>query len=144
MKNFRKNIYTKSFLVMLLLLLTCKTNAQEQFEKALIGTWEIQGTLMGDNGEGWLAPHKQADASCEPDHSLFSEDYQAKEVRYGKGCVAKENNFSWKLEGNVLTLSKGERKINWLIHSIEGDKMIVGVQARPGAKNRMYLEYKKR
>lgn len=144
MKTFKVNFYTTHLFVLVILFFSFKTNAQAQFEKALIGTWEIQGTLMGDNGEGWLAPHKQADASCEPDHSIFSEDYQAKEIRYGKGCVAKENTFTWEIEGDILTLSKGERKITWLIHSIEDDKMIVGVQARPGTKNRMYVEYKKR
>ncbi|MAP80993.1 MAG: hypothetical protein CL526_07875 [Aequorivita sp.] len=118
-------------------------NGKAQNEQELIGTWEIQGTLMGDNGEGWLMPHNQANPDCEADHTVFAEDNTASEVRYNKNCDAKEKSFSWKREGDHIILTSGDRTVDWLIHSIEGDKMTVGVQMRPNAKNRMYAVYKK-
>ena len=125
-----------------LMLFSCNGNAQN--EKVLIGTWEIQGTLMGDNGEGWLVPHKQANPDCTADHTVFTADHIAKEVKHNKSCEANETTFDWKLDDSLLTLTKDERSINWLIHSIENGKMIVGVQTRPGSKNRMYVVYQKR
>lgn|SRR5690606_20177851 len=122
---------------------SCNGNAQSEIEKALVGTWELQGNLMGDDGEGFLLSHKPANPECEADHSVFAEDYTAKEVRYNASCQANENAFSWKLDDNLLTLTKGEQRISWLIHSIEGGKMTVGVPVRPDSEKRMYVVYKK-
>lgn len=124
------------------LLFSC--NGKAQSEKEIIGVWDLQGNLMGDNGEGWLMPHKQANPDCEADHTVFAEDNTATEVRYNKNCDAKEKSFSWKREGDHLILTSGERSIDWHIHSIEGDKMTVGIQMRPNSENRMYVVYKKR
>lgn len=121
-----------------------KAFAQDIGKEALMGTWEMEGTLMGDNGEGWLLPHKQANPDCEVDYNVFTEDYISKEVRYNKNCEANENIFNWRLEGNILTLTKDEQEINGLIHSIGDDKMTIGVQIRPGSEERMYIVYKKR
>lgn len=133
-----------TFVLTALMLFSCNGNAQNDNEKALIGTWEIQGILMGDDGEGTLMPHRQANPDCELDHSVFVADNTAKEVKYNKSCEAKETTFDWKLEENLLTLTKGDRSINWLIHSIEDDKMTVGVQTRPDSENRMYVVYQKK
>ncbi len=57
---------------------------------------------------------------------------------------ADETTFDWKLEDDLLTLTKGERSINWLIHSIEDNKMTVGVQMRPDSDKRMYVVYQKK
>lgn len=125
-----------------LMLFSCNGNAQS--EKALIGTWEIQGILLGDDGEGSLMPHQQDNPDCETDHSVFTADRTAKEVKHNKSCEANETTFDWKLEDNFLTLTKGERSINWLIHSIEDGKMTVGVQMRPDSDKRMYVVYQKK
>jgi len=123
-----------------LMLFSCNGNAQNE----LIGTWEIQGILLGDDGEGALMPHRQANPDCEADHTVFTADHTAKEVKHNKSCEANETTFDWELEDNLLTLTKEERSINWLIHSIENGKMTVGVQTRPGSENRMYVVYQKR
>ncbi|WP_225036006.1 lipocalin family protein [Winogradskyella sp. SM1960] len=143
METLNKNRNIIKLCLLVFAMASYKGVAQSPYEKQLIGTWEIQGTLMGDNGEGWLAPHKQANPDCKPNHSVFTEEHVAKEVRYNQDCEAKENTFEWELNGDTLTLSKGDRSINWLIHSIEDDKMTVGVQVRPKSENRMYVVYKK-
>lgn len=144
MENFKKKPYLVSYFLIAFTLFSCSENAQTQIEKSLIGTWDIHGTLIGENGEGWLLPHNQANPDCEVDYNVFTEDYISKEVRYNKNCEANENIFNWRLEGNILTLTKDEREINGLIHSIGDDKMTIGVQIRPGSEERMYIVYKKR
>ena len=131
------------FFVLILLLFTQKGISQELNDTALFGTWEIQGTLMGENGEGWLAPHNHAGVNCEKDYSQFSENYEAKDVRYDKDCKAITSTISWKLDGNTLILTKEKQKINWLIHSLTVGKMVVGIPIRPGSDKRMYVVYKK-
>ncbi|MCE7054704.1 lipocalin family protein [Algoriphagus sp. AGSA1] len=108
----------------------------------LIGSWEKEGTLMGDNGTGWLNPHKHASEDCK-DHTVFMEGNKAKEVKNNEACEASEREFSWQLEGDSLTLTMGERSIVWHILSIEGDTMKVGVQLRADSEHRMYVVYKK-
>lgn len=127
-----------------LMLFSCYGNAQNTNEKAFIGTWEIQGVLLGDDSEGALMPHRQDNPDCEADHSVFTADHTAKEVKHNKSCEANETTFDWKLEDNLLTLTKGERSVNWLIHSIEDGKMTVGVQMRPDSDKRMYVVYQKK
>lgn len=128
-----KTIKTQLFTLLLLtlsLFMACNSNAQSESENALIGTWEKQSNLKSDD--------------CETDHSVFAADHTAKEIRYDKNCQAKENTFNWKLDDNLLTLTKGEKSVNWLIQSIDENEMTVGVQMRPGSENRMYVIYKKR
>lgn len=108
----------------------------------LVGTWEIQGTLMGDDGSGMLLPHKHASEDCK-NHSVFMENNQGKEVRYQENCEAKEQEFSWSLEADSLTLTRGERSITWHILSLEDNTMKIGVQLRPDSEKRMYVVYEK-
>jgi len=131
-------------LLLLFSILTAPVLAQEIEKETLIGTWEIRGTLMGDDGTGWLLPHKQANLDCGADHTLFSADHTAKEVKYNGDCASGETALEWKLDDNILTLTKGERSIRWHIKSIEEGKMIVGVQVRLDSENKMYVVYHKR
>jgi len=62
------------------------------------------------------------------DHSVFKVDYAIKEIRYNKKYIINKNICNWKLDDNILTLTKSETKINWLIHAIEEHKMTDGVQ----------------
>ena len=137
------NILKQTTLALTALMLFC-CNGNAQSEKALIATWEIQGILLCDDGEGALMPHRQDNPDCKADHNVFTTDHTAKEVKHNKSCEATETTFDWKLEDNFLTLTKGERSINWLIHSIENDKMTVGVQMRPDSEKRMYVVYQKK
>lgn len=118
--------------------------AKDIDKEDIIGTWDIQGTLVGDDGEGILLPHKQANPECEANHTVFSKSHTAKEVRYNTSCEITENAFDWKLQGNILTLTSGERSINWFIQSVDDGTMTVGVQVRPDSERRMYVVYKKR
>lgn len=27
---------------------------------SLVGTWEVEGSIMGERGEGWVMPHKHS------------------------------------------------------------------------------------
>ncbi|WPR75425.1 lipocalin family protein [Algoriphagus sp. NG3] len=111
-------------------------------EKDIIGNWEIQGTLMGEDGSGALLPHKNVSPDCK-DYSVFLDDYSGKDVRHKQDCEAREQEFSWEINDDVLTLSRGERSIKWHIASIEENTMTVGVQLKPDSENRMYVQYKK-
>lgn len=141
-----KPIYSFKFILFLatLLLWNVKAFTQTVSEESVLGTWNIQGTLMGDDGAGWLMPHKQANPDCEADHTVFSKDHTAKEVKYNSSCEAKENAYDWKLENNVLTLIKGERTMTGHIKSIEDGTMTVGISISPNSEKRMYVVYKKR
>lgn len=127
-----------------IILLNSPVFAQKIDETKLSGVWEVEGTLMGDNGEGWLMPHKQSAPDCGKDHTVFMEDHTAKEVKYREGCESRESTFEWKLDGDTLTLTKGERSIIWHILSLEDGTLKVGVQVRPDSDNRMYVVYKKK
>lgn len=127
-----------------LLLFSFEGNAQTKNETTLIGTWELRGTLLGDDGAGALLPHKSSNPDCQVDYTVFDEDYSSKEVRFDASCASIENTFNWSLEGNNLTLTKGNRSIDWLIHSLSAEKLIVGVRMRPDAEKRMFVVYEKR
>lgn len=137
-------IKTAFLFVIGLLISSSMTFAQTIDEETLIGEWEIEGTLMGDDGEGWLAPHKQSAPDCGEDHTVFAEDHTAKEVKYAESCDTKENEFKWKLDGDTLILSKGERSVTWHILSLEDGTLKIGVQMRADSDNRMYVVYKRR
>lgn len=132
-----------------LLLITCiwlsnhKVWAQHIDKEALIGIWEIEGTLMGDNGKGWVMPHKHSAPDCGKDHTVFSADGNAKEVKYTSTCEPKEQILQWELEGSKLVLSKRERRITWHLLSLENGQLKVGIQMRPDSEHRMYVAYKK-
>ncbi|WP_297337891.1 lipocalin family protein [Algoriphagus sp.] len=118
--------------------------AQRISEESIFGVWEVEGTILGDNGEGFVLPHKHSAPDCGKDHTQFTEEFTAKDVKYKEDCSPVENEFSWKLEENTLTLTKGERSVQWHILSIEDGQMKVGIQVRPDSENRMYVSYKKR
>lgn len=138
-----KTIHVRLTLILAFCMYIVPTFAQDTYNEAIIGIWEIQGTLMGDDGSGWLMPHKHTSDDCK-DHTAFAEDLTAKEVKHNSNCEANERIFGWKLDGNVLTLTKDERSIKWHIKSIEDGKMTVGVQVRPDSENRMYVVFEKR
>ena len=139
------NAYNKTTYTILVMVLLCQMawaqNTAVQIPD-LIGTWEIQGTLMGDDGSGWLMPHKHASETCK-DHSVFLENNKGKEVKYDESCEASGQDFSWSLEDGSLTLTRGERSITWHILSLEDNTMKVGVQLQPDSERRMYVVYKK-
>lgn len=117
--------------------------AQNMDKEAIIGTWETAGTIMGDNGEGWVMPHKHSAPDCGKDHTVFFPDGNGREVKYTAGCETVEQTFQWELEGAELKLSRGDRSITWHILSLEGDQLKVGVQVRPNSEHRMYVAYNK-
>lgn len=117
--------------------------AQNMDKEAIIGTWETAGTIMGDNGEGWVMPHKHSAPDCGKDHTAFFPNGSGKEVKYNADCEPIEQTFQWKLEGAELKLSRGDRSITWHILSLEGDQLKVGVQVRPNSEHRMYVAYNK-
>ncbi|WP_460538530.1 lipocalin family protein [Echinicola sediminis] len=131
-----------SSLMLILCVCTVPAFAQNIDERDIIGTWEIQGTLMGDDGSGALLPHKNVSPDCK-DYSVFLDDHSGKDVRHKQDCEAREQEFSWEINGDVLTLSRGERSIEWHIANIEEDILTVGVQMRADSEKRMYVEYKK-
>ena len=140
------NMKTKSITLSIVLLFSVCVSAvfaKEIKKDDLIGRWDIQGSLMGDDGTGWLLPHKPANPDCEADHTIFYDNNTSEEVYHDKDCKASENVFEWKLNGNILTLTKGERNVKWHIKSFEEGKMIIGVQVRPNSENLMYVVYKK-
>lgn len=138
------NNFKTTFLFAVILLLICPaTFAQTIDEASLTGAWELEGNVMGDDGEGWVLPHKHSAPDCGKDHTFFAEDYTAKEVKYAEGCAPIETSFEWKLEGDTLTLTKGERSIQWHILSLEDGTLKVGVQLRPDSDNRLYVVYKR-
>mgnify|MGYP001167108842 CR=1 FL=1 len=142
MKN---NIFKTTVLfITVLLLWSPGAPAQVIDEAALTGAWELEGNMMGDDGEGWLLPHKHSEPDCGKDHTVFAEDHTAKEVKYNPNCEPSENTFEWMLDGETLTLTKGERSIQWHILSLEDGTLKVGVQLRPDSDNRLYVVYKKR
>ena len=118
--------------------------AQSITAAALAGSWEIEGTIMGDEGDGWVLPHKHSAPDCGKDYTLFLKDHTAKEIKYADNCNAIENEFTWKLDGNTLALTKGERKLLWHILSNENGRLKVGIQPLPGSANRIYMVYRKR
>jgi hypothetical protein len=140
----KNKLKTTLLLMTALLLWSPGALAQIIDEAALAGAWEIEGTLMGDDGEGWLMPHKHSAPDCGKDHTFFAEDHTAKEVKYKPNCEPSENSFEWKLDGDTLVLTKGERSIQWHILSLEDGSLKVGIQLRPNSDHRMYVVYKKR
>ncbi|PKD19449.1 hypothetical protein APR41_15935 [Salegentibacter salinarum] len=135
--------------IILLLTLNCWLTSYTSFSQTLdketiLGTWDIQGNLMGENGKGWLIPHKQSNADCLPDHTVFTKNHMAREVKYNKSCQERENTFNWTLNEGIITLSKGERSIKWHIEDMKNGKMTIGVPIHPGAEKKLYLLYKKR
>ncbi|WP_086477620.1 lipocalin family protein [Arenibacter amylolyticus] len=110
----------------------------------LLGKWEVQGTIMGEDGNGWVVPHSHSNKECGLDHSEFNEDHTVTEVTYTSDCETKERVFEWSIEDeDTLTLSSGDRSINWHILSIEDTIMKVGLQLNPYSERRMYVSYKK-
>lgn len=126
-----------------LLLANPATFAQTIEEASLIGAWDLEGNLMGDDGEGWTLPHKHSAPDCGKDHTFFAEDHTAKEVKYTQGCTPVETAFQWKLDGDTLILTKGERSMQWHILSLEDGTLKVGVQLKPDSDKRMYVVYKR-
>jgi len=88
-------------------------------------------------------PHKHSAPDCGKDHTVFSADGNAKEVKYTSTCEPKEQILQWELEGSKLVLSKRERRITWHLLSLENGQLKVGIQMRPDSEHRMYVAYKK-
>ena len=141
-KKLMKSNYLMLYLMLSFCICIASAFAQSIDEKDIIGNWEVQGTLMGDDGSGALLPHKNVSPDCK-DYSVFLDDYSGKDVRHKQDCEAREQEFSWEINDDVLTLSRGERSIKWHIASIEENTMTVGVQLKPDSENRMYVQYKK-
>ncbi|GGD99809.1 lipocalin family protein [Planktosalinus lacus] len=142
MKN--NNFKTTFLFITALLLWSHAATSQTIDEAMLTGAWELEGNIMGDDGEGWVMPHKHSAPDCGKDHTFFAEDHTAKEVKYTANCAPSENTFTWQLDGDTLTLTKGERSIQWHVLSLKDDTLKVGVQLRPDSDHRLYVVYKKR
>lgn len=129
---------------LILVLCTCSwpVFGQSIDEKDFFGTWEIQGTLMGDDGKGWLLPHKNASPNCK-DYTIFLSDHTGKEIKFQEGCEIGEQDFLWEINEDQLVLTRGERTIIFHIASLEEDVLTVGVQLRANSENRMYVKYKR-
>ncbi|WP_206073997.1 lipocalin family protein [Marixanthomonas spongiae] len=134
----------KQALLALILFATATAFGQTVNAETLIGTWELKGTLMGNDGSGWVLPHKHSAPDCGKDHTQFSINNQGKELTYHQNCDVNEKPFQWHLEGNTLTLSRGEKTVLWHILSLENGRLKVGVQTHPDATNKMYVMYIKR
>lgn len=118
--------------------------SQESNIAKLTGVWEIEGTLMGDNGEGWLMPHKPKNPECETkDHVVFKEGGEAFEVFYSSECAENRKEYDWKLDENQIILSKSDVSKPMLLHKVDGDQLILGLRPRPGSDKWMYVRYKK-
>ncbi|MBR9855898.1 MAG: hypothetical protein GYB37_15195 [Algicola sp.] len=117
--------------------------AQNMDKDVLIGTWETAGTIMGDNGEGWIMPHKHSAPDCGNDHTVFFADGNGKEVKYNTNCEPIEQPFQWKFEGSKVMLSRGEKNIAWHILSLEDNQLKVGIQIRSNSEYKMYVAYNK-
>ena len=117
--------------------------AQNIDKETLTGTWVVEGTIMGDNSEGWEMPHKHSAPDCAKDHAVFSSDGNSKEVKYTSTCEPIEQIFQCELEGSKLILSKGDKSITWHLLSLEDNQLKVGGQMRPNSERRMYVAYRK-
>lgn len=125
--------------IILLLALNCWLISYTPFfqtvdKEPILGTWDIQGNLMGKNGKGWLIPYKQPNADCQPDHTVFTKNYKATEVKYNKSCQKRETTFNWSLKDRIITLNKGDRSIKWHIKDIKNGKMTIGIPIHPGSE----------
>lgn len=140
----KKNILYSALLIAICISLSNYTALAQNIDKeALTGTWVVEGTIMGDNGEGWVMPHKHSAPDCAKDHTVFSSDGNSKEVKYTSTCEPIEQIFQWELEGSKLILSKGDKSITWHLLSLEDNQLKVGVQMRPNSERRMYVAYRK-
>ncbi|WP_417200680.1 lipocalin family protein [Bizionia sp.] len=131
-----------NIIILFVVAFTSFTVASQELDPT--GTWEKVGTPMGEDGTGWILPHKQSASNCGKDHSVFFADQTGQEVTYKEPCESKVRTFNWRLEGNLLTLSRGDRYVIWQIKSIEDDTMVVGIAPKPGSENLMYAVYKKK
>lgn len=132
----------KKTLILLIAICTSVTLTAQEYN--ITGVWEKEGTPMGEDGTGWVMPHKHSAPDCGKDHSVFNADNTGKEVKYNENCETSASDFKWSLEGNVLTFTKGERSVNWHIKSIEDGTMTMGVKPRPNSENLMYVIFKRK
>src|SRR5690554_7475642 len=93
---------------------------------------------MGDNGEGWLMPHKPKNPDCETkDHVVFKEGGKAFEVFYSSECAENRKEYDWKLDENQIILSKSDVSKPMLLHKVDGDQLILGLRPRDRKSTRL-------
>lgn len=115
--------------------------AQKLNSKDLIGQWYVEGTLMGDLDDHWLLPHNQSNSICGQDFNEFLEEGKGKEVRFDLKCKPKKKAFSWQLNQNQLTLTRGAKTKEFEIERFKNKQLILSHRIKPKSAHKQYFVY---